>query len=74
VQNTIVRTYRTHPDDTGPVSGIIEDTDSGQKASFHNPNDLKTMLVDSIMKGLPGFQHRHFLLSSGASIRQEMML
>lgn len=54
MQNYIVRVYRAQPDDAGSVSGVIEDTDSGQKESFHNLNDLKTMLGNSIMKGQRG--------------------
>lgn len=66
--------YRAHLKDTGPVSSVIEDTDSDQAASFHNLKALKSLPGDAFMKGLPGFQHRHSLQFSGASIRQEMML
>lgn len=54
MRNYIVRMYRAYTEDAGPVSGFIEDTDSGQKKSFHNLNDLQSMLGDSIMKGQLG--------------------
>ena len=74
MQNIIAGAYRTPLNDAGPVSGVIEDIDSGQEASFHNLKALKSLPGDAFMKGLPGFQHRHSLQFSGASIRQEMML
>jgi hypothetical protein len=74
MQNYVLRVYHTHHIDADSVSGVIEDIDSGQKASFHKLNELKAMPGDSFLKGLPGFQHRHSLLFSGAGTRQEMML
>ena len=74
MQNIVADAYRAPISFAGQLSGVIEDIDSGQEASFHNLNAVKTMACDAILKGPPGFQHRHSLQFSGASIRQEMML
>ena len=50
----IVRVYRARPEDTESASGIIEDVESGLKASFHGINELQTMLAHSIGKGQLG--------------------
>ena len=56
MQAYIVHVYRAHPENSGSVSGIIEDIDSGQKESFRSFDELQTMLGDSIGKGQLGFQ------------------
>jgi hypothetical protein len=72
VQNIVADAYRAPISFAGPLSSVIEDIDSGQEASFHNLNAIKFLLGDAILKGPPGFQHRHFLLFSGANIGQEI--
>lgn len=72
MQNIVADAYRAPISFAGPVSGVIKDTDSGQEASFHNLNTLKTMACDAILKGPPRFQHRHFILFSSANIGQEI--
>lgn len=72
MQNIVADAYRAPISFAGPVSGVIKDTDSGQEASFHNLNALKTMACDAILKGPPGFQHRHFRLFSGVNIGLEI--
>lgn len=51
MQNYLVRVYRAHPDDEGSVSGVIEDIESGIQESFHDINELQSLLTRSIMKG-----------------------
>ncbi|TNF98216.1 MAG: hypothetical protein EP297_08660 [Gammaproteobacteria bacterium] len=55
MQNYVLRVYRTHPTDAELVSGIIENTDSGQKESFHSISELQSMLAHSFSKGQIGF-------------------
>jgi hypothetical protein len=57
MQNYIVRVYRAHPGDAGSVSGILEDVESGRKATFHNLDELQAMLADSVMSGQIGFSN-----------------
>jgi len=56
MQTYIVRVYRALPANDGSVSGIIEDTESGQKESFHGLDGLRSLLAHSIMKGQCGPQ------------------
>lgn len=51
MKNYIVRVYRARPDNLDSVSGIIEDSESGQKESFHNIKELQTLLAHSIGRG-----------------------
>ena len=57
MQNYIVRVYRAHPGDAGSVSGILEDVESGRKATFRSLEELQTMLGDSVMRGQLGFSN-----------------
>jgi hypothetical protein len=51
MQNYIVRVYRACPEDLESVSGLIEDTESGQKESFHSLIELQTLLANLIGRG-----------------------
>ena len=55
MQTYIVRALRARPRMLGPVSGIVEDIDSGQTEAFHNFNELQAMLGHSIAIGQLGF-------------------
>jgi hypothetical protein len=73
MQNIVADAYRAPLNYAGPLSGVIEDIDSGQEASFHNLNALKSLPGGAIPKSTPGLQHRHFILFSRANIGREMM-
>jgi len=47
----VVRVYRAHPEGAGSVSGVIEDSESGQKEPFHSISELQAMLAHSIGRG-----------------------
>ena len=55
MQTYIVRVHRTRPGTIGPVSGILEDIESGQNVTFHSFHELQSLLGDSIAKGQLGF-------------------
>jgi hypothetical protein len=55
MQTYIVRVQRARPGTIGPVSGIVEDIESGQKEVFQNFDELQTMLGHSIARGQLGF-------------------
>ena len=65
MQNYLVRVYRAHPDDEGSVSGVIEDIESGIQESFHDINELQSLLTRSIMKGQLEFLVDNFLNGLG---------
>ncbi len=76
MQNIVADAYRAPFSFAGPLSGVIEEFDSGQEASFQNliyPNHFITLLGQAFMKGLPDFYHRYLLLFSGANIGREMV-
>jgi hypothetical protein len=50
MQTYIVRIYRARPGEKEPISGVIEDIDSGQKEFFNDLIALQTMLANSIVK------------------------
>jgi hypothetical protein len=51
MQNYIVRVCRAHSSDLESVSGVIEDTESGEKESFHSLIELQTLLANFIGRG-----------------------
>ena len=51
----IVHVHRARPGFIGPVSGILEDIESGRKVTFHSFDELQTLLGDSIAEGQLGF-------------------
>lgn len=55
MQTYIVRVLRARPSSISPVSGILEDIESGQKETFQSFTELQTLLGDSIARGQLGF-------------------
>ena len=47
----VVRVYRRHPESERPVSGIVEDIESGQKEIFQSFGELQSLLIHSIENG-----------------------
>jgi hypothetical protein len=50
MQKYVVSVYRAHSEDTASVSGIFEDTESGQIETFQTLEDLQSLLAHSIEK------------------------
>ena len=50
MQKYVVSVYHAHAEDTASVSGIFEDTESGQIESFQSLEDLQSLLAHSIEK------------------------
>jgi hypothetical protein len=50
MQKYVVSVYRAHAEDTASVSGIFEDTESGQIETFQTLEDLQSLLAQSIEK------------------------
>ena len=51
MQSYVVCVHRARPNPIGPVSGIVEDIESGERHAFRNFNEFRTMLGHSIAKG-----------------------
>lgn len=50
METYVLRVYRARPGDVS-VSGMLEDSQSGQKKYFNNFNDLITVLAKTLGKG-----------------------
>lgn len=50
MQKYVVSIYRAHSEDSALVSGIFEDTESGQIDTFQTLEDLQSLLAHSIEK------------------------
>jgi len=51
MRNYVVRVYRRNPQSEKPVSGTVEDIESGQKEMFQSFGELQSLLIHSIENG-----------------------
>jgi hypothetical protein len=50
-----VHDHRARPGSIGPVSGFLEDAESGPTEAFHSFNEVQILPEDSIARDQPGF-------------------
>ena len=48
MKNDIVRLYRAHPSHSDFISGVVENTESGQIDPFHRLDPIQILLMHSV--------------------------